>query len=57
MRICWGKRRENVAFTCGHSILNRSSTVNVGLLMLRLGLGLIFVYHGYAKLFGNPERA
>lgn len=39
MRIFWGKRREYVVFTCGHSILNRSSTVNVGELMLRYGGG------------------
>ena len=29
----------------------------VGLLLLRLGLGFIFAYHGYAKLFSHPERA
>jgi putative oxidoreductase len=28
-----------------------------GLLLLRLGLGLIFAYHGYTKLFSHPERA
>lgn len=39
LRIFWGKRREYVVFTCGHSILNRSSTVNVGELMLRYGGG------------------
>ncbi len=39
LRIFWGKRRENVVFSCGHSILNRTSTVNVGQLMLRYGGG------------------
>jgi hypothetical protein len=39
LRIFWGKLREKVIFTCGHSILNRSSTVNVGQLMLRYGGG------------------
>jgi putative oxidoreductase len=29
----------------------------LGLLLMRLGLGAIFVYHGYAKLFSHPERA
>ena len=28
----------------------------VTLLLLRCGLGLVFVYHGYPKLFGNTER-
>lgn len=39
LRIFWGKRREAVVFSCGHSIVNRSSTVNVGQLMLRYGGG------------------
>jgi len=26
------------------------------LLLLRCGLGLVFIYHGYPKLFGNTER-
>ena len=39
LRIFWGKLREKVIFTCGHSILNRSSTVNVGQLMLQYGGG------------------
>ena len=25
-------------------------------LLLRCGLGLVFIYHGYPKLFGNTER-
>ena len=39
LRIFWGKLREMVVFTCGHSIFNRTSTVNVGQLMLQYGGG------------------
>nr|MEE4268841.1 exopolyphosphatase [Candidatus Krumholzibacteria bacterium] len=39
IRIIWGQRREKVVFTCGHSILNRSSQTNVGQLMLKHGGG------------------
>lgn len=39
LRIFWGQRRERVVFSCGHSILNRSSQTNVGELMLRYGGG------------------
>lgn len=39
LRIFWGQRKERVVFTCGHSILNRSSTTNVGQLMLKYGGG------------------
>jgi nanoRNase/pAp phosphatase (c-di-AMP/oligoRNAs hydrolase) len=35
MRIIWGYRRQNIVFTCGHSILNRTSNVDVGSLMLK----------------------
>ena len=39
LRILWGRDRKNVVFSCGHSILKRTSTVNVGELMLRYGGG------------------
>jgi hypothetical protein len=39
LRIIWGQRREKVVFTLGHSILNRTSQVNVGHLMLAHGGG------------------
>lgn len=29
---------------------------NAGLLIIRLGLGILFIYHGYPKLLGGPER-
>jgi len=39
LRIFRGRGNETVVFTCGHSILNRSSQTNVGELMLRYGGG------------------
>jgi nanoRNase/pAp phosphatase (c-di-AMP/oligoRNAs hydrolase) len=39
MQIMWGKERQNVVFTVGHSILNRTSQTNVGSLMLKFGGG------------------
>jgi len=39
VRIMWGKDRKNVVFTCGHSILNRTSKTDVGKLMLKHGGG------------------
>lgn len=39
LTIMWGRERRNVVLSCGHSILNRSSQVNVGELMLRHGGG------------------
>ena len=39
LRIFWGQRKEKVVFTCGHSILNRTSQTNVGQLMLKNGGG------------------
>lgn len=29
---------------------------NTGLLLLRIGLGVMFVFHGYPKLLGGPEN-
>ena len=39
VRVMWGKEKQNVVFTCGHSILNRTSKTNVGKLMLKHGGG------------------
>ncbi len=39
LRILWGKNKENVVFTVGHSIFNRTSKTNVGSLMLKYGGG------------------
>jgi len=39
VRIMWGKGKQNIVFTCGHSILNRTSKTNVGQLMLEYGGG------------------
>lgn len=29
---------------------------NLGLLILRVGLGIMFILHGYPKVFGGPEE-
>jgi nanoRNase/pAp phosphatase (c-di-AMP/oligoRNAs hydrolase) len=39
VRVMWGKDKQNVVFTCGHSILKRTSRTNVGKLMLKYGGG------------------
>lgn len=39
LRMFWGRNREKVVFSCGHSILNSSSQTNVGQLMLKYGGG------------------
>ena len=39
IRAIWGREKRNVVFTVGHSILNRTCTVNVGSLMLQYGGG------------------
>ena len=30
--------------------------IDIGLLVMRIGLGLMFIYHGAPKIFGGPER-
>ena len=37
--VIWGLKQQNVVFTVGYSILNRTATVDVGSLMLRYGGG------------------
>ena len=39
LRVMWGKDKQRVVFACGHSILNRTCTINVGRLMLEYGGG------------------
>jgi len=39
IRIIWGFKKQNMVFTVGHSIVNRTSKTNVGSLMLKLGGG------------------
>jgi putative oxidoreductase len=34
---------------------NRYRYVDAGLLLLRVGLGVMFTFHGYPKLVGGPE--
>ena len=39
MRIIWGFKKQNVVFTAGHSIINRTSKTNIGSMMLKYGGG------------------
>jgi len=39
IQVIWGLQKQNVVMTCGHSIINRTSTVDVGSLMLKYGGG------------------
>ncbi len=39
IRVIWGRLKQNVVFTVGHSILNRTCQTNVGSLMLMYGGG------------------
>ena len=39
MRVIWGWQKQNVVFTVGHSIINRSCRSNIGSLMLKYGGG------------------
>jgi nanoRNase/pAp phosphatase (c-di-AMP/oligoRNAs hydrolase) len=37
--VLWGRERQNVVFATGASIVNRTSTTDIGSLMLRYGGG------------------
>ena len=39
MHVMWGRDKQNVVLACGKSIFDRTSTVNIGSLMLRHGGG------------------
>jgi nanoRNase/pAp phosphatase (c-di-AMP/oligoRNAs hydrolase) len=39
LRVIWGFRKQNIVFTVGHSVLNRTSKTDVGALMLKYGGG------------------
>jgi len=39
IRVIWGKMKQNVVFTVGYSITNRTCTTDIGSLMLRYGGG------------------
>lgn len=34
---------------------NRRNYRHIGLLILRIGLGIMFILHGYPKMFGGPD--
>ena len=35
---------------------NLGNYKNFGLLIIRIGLGIMFIYHGYPKLLGGPHK-
>jgi nanoRNase/pAp phosphatase (c-di-AMP/oligoRNAs hydrolase) len=39
VRVMWGREKQNVVITAGHSILNRTCQTNLGRLLLRYGGG------------------
>ena len=39
VQVIWGLNKQNVVMTCGHSIVTKTSNVNVGSLMLKYGGG------------------
>jgi len=39
IQVIWGLKKQNTVFTCGHSIINRTSKTDVGSLMLQYGGG------------------
>ena len=36
-------------------MINKKALVNIGLLVLRIGIGVIFIFHGLPKLMGGVE--
>ncbi len=38
------------------TILYSDKTINIGLLILRIGIGIAFILHGYPKLMGGAEN-
>ncbi|MDY7033494.1 MAG: exopolyphosphatase [Thermodesulfobacteriota bacterium] len=39
IQVIWGLRKQNIVMTCGHSIINKTSKVDIGSLMLQYGGG------------------
>lgn len=39
IQVIWGRDKQNVVMTCGHSIMNRTSEVDIGSLMLKYNGG------------------
>ncbi len=39
IRVIWGRAKQNMVFTVGHSVINRTSKTDVGSLMLKYGGG------------------
>ena len=39
IQVIWGVDKQNIVFTCGHSIVNKTSKTDVGSLMLKYGGG------------------
>ena len=39
IQVIWGFKKQNIVFTCGHSIVNRTSKTDIGSLMLQYGGG------------------
>ena len=39
IRVGWSPQRQNIVMSCGHSIINKTSKIDVGSLMLRYGGG------------------
>lgn len=39
LQVMWGLKKQNIVFTCGHSIIKRDSAADIGTLMLKYGGG------------------